>query len=89
MPVVYKKDLETVEINDETGEAKVTKPRRYTEKDVFCKCSKNKIDDSMKKKLKEHSKHHSKEHMKEMKRLIKNGVSFNKAHKEVIKTIGK
>jgi len=87
MPVVYKKDLETVEINEETGEAKVTKPRKYTERDVFCKCS-NK-DKSMKELFKEHSKHHTKKHIKEMKRLIKNGMSFNKAHQKTMKTIGK
>jgi len=39
--------------------------------------------------FKEHQKHHSKKHIKMMKDLIKKGKTFNQAHKEVMKKIGK
>ena len=86
MPVIYVNNIQVPTTDDEIKK----KPRKYTEKDLFCSCSmKNKMTKSMKEKLKEHSKHHSKKHMQEMKRLIKNGMNFNQAHNAVMKTIGK
>ena len=40
-------------------------------------------------KLKEHSKHHSKKHMTMMRKDIKAGMSFTKAHNKAKKMIGK
>lgn len=42
----------------------------------------------IKDKFKEHSKHHSKKHINAMKLLIKNGLTFNKAHTLTKKLIG-
>ena len=40
-------------------------------------------------KLKEHSKHHTTEHMTIMKKMMKGGVSFTKAHNLAKKMVGK
>jgi len=40
------------------------------------------------KKMKEHSKHHSAKHMSAMKKDIKKGSSFTKAHTKAIKKVG-
>jgi len=40
-------------------------------------------------KLKEHSKHHSKKHMAMMRKDIKAGMSFTKAHNKAKKMVGK
>ena len=40
-------------------------------------------------KLKEHSKHHSKKHMSMMRKDIKAGMSFTKAHNKAKKMVGK
>mgnify|MGYP003108496457 CR=1 FL=1 len=39
--------------------------------------------------LKEHSKHHTKKHMAEMRKLMRQGKTFDEAHNSVMKTIGK
>ena len=39
--------------------------------------------------LKKHSVHHSKKHMDEMKKDMKKGASFSKAHKTAMKKVGK
>jgi len=44
-----------------------------------------KLTDKQKEKLKEHAKHHTKKHMDEMKRMMRSGVSFTKAHTETKK----
>jgi len=44
---------------------------------------------SMADKLKEHSKHHSKKHMDMMRKDIKDGMSFTKAHNRAKKMVGK
>jgi len=44
---------------------------------------------SMDDKLKEHSKHHSKKHMTMMRKDIKAGMSFTKAHNKAKKMVGK
>ena len=44
-----------------------------------------KLTDKQKEKLKEHAKHHTKKHMDEMKRMMRTGVSFAKAHTETKK----
>tara|TARA_R110001592_G_scaffold32544_2_gene113874 strand:- start:6235 stop:6459 length:225 start_codon:yes stop_codon:yes gene_type:complete len=44
---------------------------------------------SMSDKLKEHSKHHSKKHMDMMRKDIKDGMSFTKAHNRAKKMVGK
>jgi len=41
------------------------------------------------KKLAKHSEHHSAKHMKAMKKDIKGGDSFMKAHKSAMKKVGK
>jgi len=61
------------------------KPKKKTQEQIF-DIKKNM---SIKKALKEHSKHHSKKHMDEMKKLIKEGKSFNAAHKLAMKKMGK
>ena len=43
----------------------------------------------IKKTMAKHSKHHSPKHMKEMKRDMKKGDSFSKAHTKALKTVGK
>ena len=40
-------------------------------------------------KLQAHSAHHTKKHMDEMKRLMRGGSSFDKAHKIAMKKVGK
>jgi len=47
------------------------------------------LTESQKKKLKEAEKHHSKKHMDLMKKLMKGGMSFTKAHNEATKKVGK
>ena len=44
---------------------------------------------SMADRLKEHSKHHSKKHMAMMRKEIKGGMSFTKAHNKTKKMVGK
>ena len=44
---------------------------------------------SINEKLKEHSKHHSKKHMAMMRKDIKAGMSFTKAHNKAKKMVGK
>ena len=44
---------------------------------------------SLEEKLKEHSKHHSKKHMAMMRKDIKAGMSFTKAHAKAKKMVGK
>jgi len=44
---------------------------------------------SLEEKLKEHSKHHSKKHMAMMRKDIKDGMSFTKAHNRAKKMVGK
>ena len=44
---------------------------------------------TMNDKLKEHSKHHSKKHMTMMKKDIKGGMNFTKAHNKAKKMVGK
>lgn len=44
-----------------------------------------KLTNGQKEKLKEHAKHHTKKHMTEMKRMMRAGMSFSKAHTETKK----
>ena len=44
---------------------------------------------NQKDKLKEHSKHHSTKHMSIMKKMMKGGASFTKAHNAAKKMVGK
>jgi len=46
------------------------------------------LTDSQKAKLKEHSKHHTPKHMRAMRKLMREGMSFTKAHNKVKKNIG-
>ncbi len=46
------------------------------------------LTDSQKAKLKEHSKHHTPKHMRAMRKLMREGMSFTKAHNQVKKNIG-
>jgi len=44
---------------------------------------------NQKDKLKTHSKHHSTKHMASMKKDMKNGMSFSRAHANALKKVGK
>ena len=48
-----------------------------------------KLTTKQKNKLKEHSVHHTKSHMDLMKRLMRTGVSFIRAHNEAQRRVGK
>ena len=48
-----------------------------------------KLTTRQKNKLKEHSVHHTKGHMDFMKRLMRSGVSFTRAHREAQRRVGK
>lgn len=47
------------------------------------------LTDSQKKRLKEHKVHHTAKHMSMMRKLMKDGMSFKKAHDKTMKEIGK
>ena len=47
------------------------------------------LTSSQKKRLKKHSEHHSAKHMNEMKKDIKSGSTFTKAHNKAMKKAGK
>ena len=51
--------------------------------------NRKKLSLALENKLKEHSKHHTKKHIAEMRKLMKQGMSFNKAHAQAMKTKGK
>tara|TARA_R100000231_G_C5240200_1_gene139528 strand:+ start:210 stop:410 length:201 start_codon:yes stop_codon:yes gene_type:complete len=53
------------------------------------KVVKGKLTESQMKKLKEHSKHHSAKHMAMMRKDMKAGMSFTKAHNKAKKLVGK
>ena len=66
-------------------EKRGTKPKPKSKKPK----SKSKLTDKEEEKMKEHSKHHTKKHITEMRKLMKKGHSFTKAHNEVMKKMGK
>ena len=75
----------------ESGKIKKPKSKASPEK-VFVgykKKSKKKQLKTLDDKLKEHSKHHSKKHIAQMKKDIKAGSSFKKAHMNAMKSVGK
>lgn len=47
------------------------------------------LTDTQKKQLKEAEKTHTKKHIDLMKKLMKGGMSFSKAHNEALKKVGK
>jgi len=47
------------------------------------------LSDEQKEKLREHSKHHSKKHMAMMNNMMREGSSFEEAHKAATKKVGK
>ena len=47
------------------------------------------ISDEQKATLREHSKHHSKKHMAMMNNMMREGSSFEEAHKAATKKVGK
>ena len=47
------------------------------------------ISDEQKAKLREHSKHHSKKHMAMMNNMMREGSSFEEAHKAAMEEVGK
>ena len=63
----------------------------YTPKNKTIKKSNKlkKLTDAQKKKLQEHSKHHTKKHMTTMRMMMMRGSSFDKAHTEAKKKVGK
>ena len=60
------------------------KKKKKTQEQIF---EKKKMTNA--ERFKEHKKHHSTKHIAEMKKLIKKGKSFDQAHREVMKKIGK
>ena len=52
------------------------------------KAKKTGLTPAQEKKLKEHSKHHSSKHMAMMRKDMKNGLSFTKAHNKAKKAVG-
>ncbi len=48
-----------------------------------------KLTEAQKKKLEKHSDHHTKKHMDLMKRLMRQGLTFNEAHKIAQSRVGK
>lgn len=63
----------------------------YTPKNKTIKKSNKlkKLTAQQKNKLQEHSKHHSKRHMSMMRMMMMRGSSFDKAHTEAKKKVGK
>ncbi len=47
------------------------------------------LTDSQKDKLKKHKEHHTQAHMTMMRKLMREGMSFTKAHNQTMKNIGK
>ena len=47
------------------------------------------ISKAEEKKLKKHKSHHTKKHMRSMRTLMKNGLSFGRAHTNAMKKVGK
>ena len=69
-----------------TDKKAIAKPK----KKVVIKKKKNAgMSQNQKDKLKEHSKHHSAKHMSMMKKMIKGGASFSRAHNAAKKMVGK
>ncbi len=68
-----------------------SKNRNKVKKTYNKKPQKNrkKLSLALENKLKEHSKHHTKKHIAEMRKLMKQGMSFSKAHTQAMKTKGK
>ena len=64
-------------------------PKNMDKKDKKKKKKKKKQLKTLKEKLKEHAKHHSKKHMDMMRKDIKDGMSFEKAHERALKMVGK
>tara|TARA_Y100000592_G_scaffold98102_1_gene170333 strand:- start:2891 stop:3082 length:192 start_codon:yes stop_codon:yes gene_type:complete len=52
------------------------------------KMNKPTAEDKLKQKMKEHSKHHTPKHMRLMRKYMKEGMSFTKAHNKVKKEVG-
>ena len=48
-----------------------------------------KLTEAQKRRLKTHKVHHTKKHMEMMKRMMRHGSSFAKAHKKAMSTVGK
>ena len=68
--------------------AKKKKKKKKVEKKVVKK-EKKTMTQKQKDKLKEHSKKHSAKHMSAMKKMMKSGASFTKAHNAAKKITGK
>lgn len=70
-------------------------PRKLKRKAMLNKTSiksydkNNKLTPAMILKLQEHSKHHTVAHIRMMVRMMGSGTSFNQAHKETMKKMGK
>ena len=47
------------------------------------------LTEAQKNKLKQHKEHHTQKHMTMMRKLMREGKSFTKAHNETMKKIGK
>tara|TARA_Y100000592_G_scaffold99048_1_gene173842 strand:- start:749 stop:964 length:216 start_codon:yes stop_codon:yes gene_type:complete len=67
-----------------------SKPKKVIKKKVIKKKPVRKgMTQNQKDKLKEHSKHHSAKHMSIMRKMMKGGTSFSKAHTVAKKMVGK
>ena len=68
-----------------SDDEKPKKVRKLRQNEIFQMPKKEKKMTALEKKFKEHEKHHSKEHISFMKREMKDGLSFDKAHEMALK----
>ena len=70
-----------------TGEKKAkAKPKK---KQVIKNGKRVGMTQNQRDKLKQHAKHHSAKHLASMRKDMKNGMSFTKAHNKAMKMVGK
>tara|TARA_R110000796_G_scaffold250752_1_gene380426 strand:- start:815 stop:1066 length:252 start_codon:yes stop_codon:yes gene_type:complete len=72
-------------MNLSSDDEKPKKVRKLRQNEIFQMPKKEKKMTALEKKFKEHEKHHSKEHISFMKREMKDGLSFDKAHEMALK----
>ena len=67
------------------SEDKPKKVRKLRQNEIFVTPKKDKKMTPLEKKFKEHEKYHSKDHIAFMKKQMKDGLSFDKAHEMALK----
>ena len=68
-----------------SDDEKPKKVRKLRQNEIFQMPKKEKKMTPLEKKFKEHAKHHTKEHIAFMKKEMKDGLSFDKAHEMALK----